>query len=350
MTDQVPIDRALSLYRQMYRSRLLEEQVVKFWNQGLITGEMHTSIGEEAIYAGVISQLNDGDALALDHRTTSPALMRGLNARSLILEFMGHGEGLCSGRGGHMHIFSKSHLLASSGIVGSSGPAATGFALAAQHLRPGTIAVAFFGEGAVNQGMMLESFNLASVLKLPVLFVCKDNGMAITTPSSSVTAGNTIDRAKACNMPGRETDGSDVDEMWSTTSELIKGMRSGDGPAFIQAHCQRPHGHFLGDPLLRIAKHPLRELKQIASPLVKSATRKKGAALSGRAASLQEVMTVLGKTTLDKLGPKRDPVTKTRRKLLSQKARIEKIENEVQTEIEAITADIMQIIGRKIPT
>jgi len=100
----------------MYRSRLFEELVVKIWNDGLITGEMHTGIGEEAINAGIVSQMIEGDALALDHRGTSPSIIRGIDPRDLLLEFMGHEKGLCAGMGGHMHIFSQSYLLASSGI------------------------------------------------------------------------------------------------------------------------------------------------------------------------------------------------------------------------------------------
>ena len=111
----------------MYRSRIFEEHVVRIWNDGLITGEMHTGIGEEAINAGVVTQLLEGDALALDHRGTAPSIIRGVDPKILLLEFMGQKQGLCMGRGGHMHIFSKPHLLSSSGIVGSSGPAAAGF-------------------------------------------------------------------------------------------------------------------------------------------------------------------------------------------------------------------------------
>lgn len=120
----------------MYRSRIFEEHVVQIWNDGLITGEMHTSIGEEAINAAIVTQLVDGDALALDHRGTSPSVIRGGDPKKLLLEFMGHPKGLCSGMGGHMHRYSRSHLLASSGIVGSSGPSAAGFALADNTNKP----------------------------------------------------------------------------------------------------------------------------------------------------------------------------------------------------------------------
>jgi pyruvate dehydrogenase E1 component alpha subunit len=178
-----------SLYALMLKSRLFEEATAKLWHEGLISGEMHLGTGEEAIIAGVVSHLNDGDAMALDHRGTAAMLMRGVDPILLLREFLGYKDGLCGGMGGHMHLFSKEHLAASSGIVGSEGPAAAGFALAAQYSRPGAIAVAFFGDGAMNQGMLMESMNLAAIWKLPVLFVCKDDGWAITTKSESSTGG-----------------------------------------------------------------------------------------------------------------------------------------------------------------
>ncbi len=185
-----------ALYPLMLRSRLFEEAIAKLWHEGLISGEMHLGTGEEAIIAGVVSQLRDGDAMALDHRGTAALLMRGLDPVPIIRELLGRPDGLCGGMGGHMHLFSKEHLAASSGIVGAAGPAAAGFGLAANHLRPGSVSVAFFGDGAMNQGMLMESMNLAAAWKLPVLFVCKDDGWAITTKSGEMTGGDLNERAR----------------------------------------------------------------------------------------------------------------------------------------------------------
>ena len=333
----------IEIYRQMYRSRIFEEHVVRIWNDGLITGEMHTGIGEEAINAGVVTQLVEGDALALDHRGTAPSIIRGVDPRSLLLEFMGQKQGLCKGKGGHMHIFSKPHLLASSGIVGSSGPAAAGFALAAQHLRPGKIAVAFFGEGAVNEGMLMESLNLSSVFKLPVLFICKDNGMAITTVSSDVTAGKLTDRARAFNMPASEIDGTDVEIVWETTYKAIEKARSGEGPGFILAKCNRRHGHFLGDPLLRIVSNPIKELGKIAPGLIKSTTKTKGAPLKDRLESLKDVLSLLGKTANDRFSEISDPLMLLRKKLKNEMLEIEAIEDNVRHEMDIIVKEVLKI-------
>ena len=190
-----------SLYSLMLKSRLFEEAVTQLWKDGLISGEMHLGTGEEAIVAGIVSQLRDGDSMALDHRGTPPMLMRGVDPALILRELLGYADGLCGGMGGHMHLYSREHLAASSGIVGAAGPTAAGFALSAQHLRPGAIAVAFFGEGAMNQGMLMESLNLASVWNLPVLFVCKYDGWSITTQSERTTGGTLDERSRGLGVP-----------------------------------------------------------------------------------------------------------------------------------------------------
>lgn len=338
-----------SLYRLMLQSRLFEEAVIQIWNDGKISGEMHLGIGEEAIVAGVVGQMQEDDAMALDHRGTPPLLMRGVDPVLLLKEYLGQRDGLCSGMGGHMHLFSLEHLAASSGIVGASGPSAVGFAFAAKHLRSGTLSVAFFGEGAMNQGMMLESLNLAVVWKLPLLFICKDNKWAITTRSSSVTGGNLVDRARGFGMPSLKVDGSDVEVVWDAASKAMERARNGGGPTFLHAYCTRPEGHFLGDPLLRIARHPTTELKQMVGPLLKSVSKGKGAPLSKRAASLGTVTSLIGKITINENWKRSDPLERTRKKLKSEKARLKKLTEEENQKIRKAveTALIPSDIGPK---
>src|SRR5512142_1726372 len=203
-----------SLYSLMQRSRRFEEAVKQLWDEGRISGEMHMGTGEEAVIAGVVSQLLPGDALAVDHRGSAAFLMRGVDPVALLRELLGCDDGLCGGQGGHMHLFSKEHLAASSGIVGAEGPAAVGFALAAQHLRPGAIAVAFFGEGALNQGMLMESIHLASDWKLPVLFVCKDDGWAITTRAVEGDVREMEQRVHGLGARFFDVDGLEAEEVW----------------------------------------------------------------------------------------------------------------------------------------
>ncbi|MBN2412404.1 thiamine pyrophosphate-dependent dehydrogenase E1 component subunit alpha [candidate division KSB1 bacterium] len=329
------------LYSLMYKSRLFEQAVKKLWNDGKISGEMHLAIGEEAVAAGIVSHLKEGDAMALDHRGTPQMLMRGVDPVSLLCELLGKPEGLCGGMGGHMHLFSEQHLAASSGIVGSSGPAAVGFALAAQHLRPGAVAVAFFGEGAMNQGMMMESMNLAATWKLPVLFVCKDSKIAITTVSSSVTSGSLFNRAKSFNIPAKEIDGTDVEMIWLAAHKAIDEARRGEGPSFLLAHCSRPEGHFLGDPLIRITKNPLKEMKDMAPALLKSILKPKGAAVRERTESLSSVTSILGQTTKAQFFNFNDPLDMTRKELKSDKNRLEQLEEKIEQEIKQIVINAL---------
>jgi TPP-dependent pyruvate/acetoin dehydrogenase alpha subunit len=325
-----------SLYRQMFRIRLFEEAVARLWEEGLISGEMHMGTGEEAIMAGVLDHLSEGDAMALDHRGTSGFLIRGIDPVLLLMEFLGHSGGLCKGRGGHMHLFSKEHLAASSGIVGASGPSAVGFALAAQQLRPKSISVAFFGEGAINQGMMMESLNLAVVWKLPVLFVCKDNDWAITTRSSQVTGGSIVDRAKSFGMSASEVDGSAVEDVWHAADKALKHARSGGGPSFIRARCIHLEGHFLGDPLLRVTRQPVKEMKEMSGPLVGSATQWKGASIYARADSLRRIAGLIVGTFKDQIFKKGDPLKLTREKLQADKNRLKDLEESAKNEIKHI--------------
>jgi TPP-dependent pyruvate/acetoin dehydrogenase alpha subunit len=337
----------IDLYRWMLRSRLFEQAVIQLWNDGKISGEMHLAIGEEAIAAGVVGQIQQGDALALDHRGTPPLIMRGIDPTLILLEFLGHPEGLCAGMGGHMHLFSRPHLAASSGIVGASAPAAVGFALSARYLRPGKISVAFFGEGAMNQGMVMESFNLAASWKLPVLFICKDNEWAITTLSSSVTSGSLIERAKSFGMNAREIDGSDVLAVWDAAKSAIEHARNGGGPSYLHMHCRRPEGHFLGDPLIRMARHPVKEMKELAGPLLKSVTKKKGTSLGQRAGSLRSVSSLLGKTVKGQRIKEKDPLALLRQKIKSDEENLRRIENEVKEEMQEAIDKATQMVAEQ---
>lgn len=327
----MPLDGA-ELYALMLRSRRFEEAVTELWEANRISAEMHLSIGEEGIVAGVLQHLVDGDAMALDHRPTAPMVMRGVDLVALLREFLGEEDGLCHGMGGHMHLFAPEILTASSGIVGAAGPAACGFALAHQHLRPDNVAVAFFGEGAMNQGMLMESINLASAWSLPVVFVCKDNGMCITTPAKKVTGGDLCQRAEGLGAHAVAVDGSDVHAVASHAEKAIRRARRGYGPSFIHATCTRPDGHLLGDPLLRIVKNPVEELKSKVGPLAGAAASTKGANVGKRVASLGSIGGMLARAGKMRLGG-HDPVSR-QAKLLSKTER-DMVEATVRDEVAA---------------
>jgi len=323
-----------SLYALMLKSRLFEEAVARLWHDGLISGEMHLGTGEEGIVAGVVAHLRDGDAMALDHRGTAPLIMRGEDPVLILRELLGRADGLCGGMGGHMHLYSKPYLAASSGIVGAAGPAAAGFALSAQHLRPGALAVAFFGDGAVNQGMLMESLGLASAWTLPVLFVCKDDGWAITTRSERVTGGDVGARARAFGMPVAEVDGRDVGAVWEACRSAVERARSGRGPTFVRARCVHFEGHFLGFQLMRLVRDPLGEMPAVAGPLTHALLRPGGAGLGQRLAGLTNVLGAVLATLRD---PRRnsasDPVGRARDGLRSDRARLDELEDRLAREV-----------------
>jgi pyruvate dehydrogenase E1 component alpha subunit len=324
------------IYENMFRSRSFEKAITQAWHAGRISGEMHLSVGEEAIVAGTVLQLQGGDAMALDHRGTAPLVMRGVDLALLFREMLGKADGLCKGQGGHMHLFSKEHLAASSGIVGAAGPAAAGFALANRYLRPGKVALAFFGEGAMNQGMLLESMNLAVVWRLPVVFICKDNQWAITTPSRSVTGGSLAERAGSFGMPSVQIDGNDVEAVWKAARQAIDRARAKKGPTFLQAACSHPEGHFLGDPLLRIARHPVKEMKRVAGPLFKSVTKAGGASALKRTGGLGTVTALIGKTKKTQVFDHKDPVKIVRGRLAAHQDRLKTLEAGVNEQIRQV--------------
>lgn len=324
-----------SLYPLMRESRCFELAVKKLWEDGLISGEMHLGIGEEGIAAGVVLQLRDGDAMALDHRGTPELLMRGVDPVLLLRELLGRPDGLCGGRGGHMHLFSREHLACSSGIVGASGPAAAGFALAAAYLGNGSVAVGFFGEGALNQGSLMESMNLAAAWKLPMLFVCKDNDLAITTVSSSVTGATIEERVRGFGLPVRSVDGWQALAVHSAAGECLERARAGAGPSFLHARCAHPHGHVLGDPLVRsmsLAAVP-RTISALAGSLFGS-----GARVGQRLEVLSEVTASARQAIRDRSSEK-DPIEVARKELAAiDRARLSDLERVVDEKMNKIVA------------
>ncbi len=335
-----------ALYELMLRSRLIEEAVAGLWREGLISGEMHLGTGEEAVSAGVVSQLRDGDAMALDHRGTPPLVMRGVDPVAIIRELLGRSDGLCRGRGGHMHLFSRDHLAASSGIVGASGPAAAGFALAAKLLRPGSVAVAFFGEGSMNQGMLLESLNLAAVWGLPALFVCKDDGWSITARSETMTGGRLDDRARALGLPAVAADGLDAAAVWEAAEPAIRRARSGGGPTFLRFRAVHLEGHFLGFQLLRAVRDPLKEMPAIALPLARSLLTAGGARAGDRLAALKEIAAAVLATLRDpRRDPANDPVARARKALADEAARL----NELEAKLARDTAEVLAAALEEVP-
>jgi len=329
------------LYSLMLRSRLFEEATARLWTEGRISGELHLGTGEEAVIAGVVSHLRHGDAMALDHRGTSALIMRGADPAPLLREMLGLHSGMCGGEGGHMHLFDRALLAAASGIVGAAGPAAAGFALAAQMLRPESVAVAMFGEGAMNQGMVLESLNLAAVWKLPVIFMCKDDGWSITTSSPAMTAGTLEGRAAGLGVAAVVVDGLDAEAVWQASQEAVVRARSGAGPTFLRARCVHLDAHFLGFPLTRMVEDPLGQGPGMIGSVARAFLSSRGAALAERWRGMKAIAEAVLATLRD---PRRaagnDPVARLRARL-SDDDRLRELEGETEREVAAVVDRVL---------
>ncbi|MGD2050848.1 MAG: thiamine pyrophosphate-dependent dehydrogenase E1 component subunit alpha [Acidimicrobiia bacterium] len=330
------------LYSDMTRMRLFEEAIGDLWWRGLISGEMHLGIGEEGIIAGVMAHLDEGDAVALDHRPTAALLARGTDPKELLLEMLGREEGSGHGRGGHMHLFDRERLVASSGIVGSSAPLACGFALSGLRLRPGSVAVAFFGESAINQGMLMEALNLAVVWKLPVVFVCKDNGWAISTRSGEMTGGTPGRRADAFGIPAWRVDGSSVSEVWAVAGKAVNRARRGRGPGFLWATCQRPRGHFEDDPLLRFFEDP-REVGGEIPRLARGSMDRSAGEMRARGAGTRRLIGTLARAAASRFGPRKDPIRRAAKGL--DDSRLGALEAAARAEVDAVVREALEIAG-----
>lgn len=333
----VPAD-LRDLYLQMCRIREVETAAKALWERGLVSGELHLGLGEEGVVAGVVAQLREGDALALDYRSTPPLVARGLPLEPLLLELVGADDGLCQGRAGHMHLMSRDHLAAASGIVGAPGPLACGFGFAARRRGHGDVAVAFVGDGAVNEGMLMESLNLAAVWRLPVVFVCKDNGWAVTSRPAGLTGGGLRRRAQGLGLPVRRVDGRDAVAVRRVAGAAVRRARAGRGPTFVIARCRRPEGHFMGDPLTRLTR-AAGELTTEVRPLLASVTAGPGAPLPSRVRALLTVTGTLARAAAHGRSRRADPVHRLRRRL--PEAVATEAERHARSDVDAAVAAVL---------
>ena len=195
----------------------------------------------------------------------------------------------------------------------------------------------------MNQGMLMESLNLASVWNLPVLFVCKDDGWGITTQSKKSTGGDLNERACGLGVPAVDVDGRDVSEVWEASQSAIERARSGNGPTFLHARCVHLEGHFLGFQLLRIVRHPFREMPEIAVPLTQSFMRFSGESFHQRLSGLKTVLTTVLSTLRDpRQHSKNDPVRHTRTKLDSDAASLQELEDQIEKEVSSTLASVLE--------
>ena len=239
----------LDLYHTMVRIRLFEEQVRDLALKNEIPGFVHVSIGEEASATGVCAALRHSDRITSTHRGHGHLIAKGGRLDRMMAELFGKRTGYCKGKGGSMHIVDYSlGILGANGIVGAGLPIATGSALAAVVAGRDDVSACFFGDGASNEGTFHESLNLAAVWKLPVVFVCENNGFGEFTPAQTVTSVRDIaQRAQAYGIPGLIVNGNDVVEVYRYASEAAARARAGEGPTLLECKTYRWEGHVVGE-------------------------------------------------------------------------------------------------------
>jgi len=233
----------LAMYERMLLIRKVEERLVRNFTEGVLPGNVHTYVGEEAVAVGVCAHLSDRDWITSTHRGHGHFLAKGGDAEALLAEIYGR-AGVCKGFGGTMHVadFSKG-ILGANGIVAAGIPIATGAALSARLDGEGRVVAAFFGDGAANRGVLLESLNIATLWRLPIVFVCENNGYCEFSPTDTVTSGAIGARAAAFGIPAETIDGNDVESVWCAADAAVARARRGDGPSFIEAETYRLRGH-----------------------------------------------------------------------------------------------------------
>lgn len=238
----------LRMYRQMAAIRQFESQVNELYTRALMPGLAHLYIGEEAVAVGVCEALKRTDYITSTHRGHGHCLAKGASLEKMFAELLGKEAGYCKGKGGSMHIADPSTgNLGANAIVGGSAGIATGAAFSAQRLGNGRVAVCFFGEGALGQGVLYEVMNLAQLFKLPVIYVCENNLYTEYTHFSETTAGDILMRATAFGLQAASVDGQDVRAVHGIAQRLVDRARRGDGPGFLLCNTYRFHGHHVGD-------------------------------------------------------------------------------------------------------
>ena len=261
------------MYKRMLEIRFFEEKVFDLYAQNLVPGTIHLYLGEEAVAVGVCSILKKDDYITSTHRGHGHCIAKGAELKQTMAEILGKKTGYCKGKGGSMHIADfKIGMLGATAVVGAGLPIAVGAGLSARLRKTDQVVACFFGEGASNQGTFHESINMASIWKLPVIFVCENNLYAMGTRQSTVMAiENVADRAVAYGIPGVVVDGNDVLAVYEATQKAVERARKGEGPTLIECKTYRHKGHSRVDPAKYrpkeeveewLAKDPIKRFKE----------------------------------------------------------------------------------------
>jgi TPP-dependent pyruvate/acetoin dehydrogenase alpha subunit len=244
----VEVEQLLGMYRGMQKIRLFEDAANELYTAALMPGLAHLYSGEEAIAVGVCQALRNDDYITSTHRGHGHCVAKGAALDRMFAELLGKRAGYCKGKGGSMHIADPdTGNLGANAIVGGSIGIATGAAFSSKRLGTDQVAVCFFGDGALGQGLLYEAMNMAALWKLPVIYVCENNLYNEYTHNSETLAGDILERGTAFGVPGHHVDGQDVRAVYDITKALVERARKGEGPSYLVADTYRFHGHHVGD-------------------------------------------------------------------------------------------------------
>ena len=257
-------ERLQDAFRQMLVIRKFEETIRSLYQQGKIRGSFHPCVGQEATAVGGCWALRQDDTMTCTYRGHGQAIAKGLSVRAAMAEMLGKATGCSKGKGGSMHFTDPSvGLLGANAIVGAGVPHAAGAALASQLQKKDTVALAYFGEGAVNQGVFLETLNLAAIWKLPLILICENNRYSEMTPSHETTSNvETYKRAAAFGIESIQIDGNDLELMYDTVEQAAAKARAGSGPTYVEAITYRLWGHMMGDPEIYRTKEEVSQARE----------------------------------------------------------------------------------------
>ncbi len=248
LEPRMELEQNLHFYRQMAKIRAFEEQVNELYKGAKMPGLAHLYVGEEAVAVGVCEALRRDDYITSTHRGHGHCLAKGAAVDRMFAELLGKATGYCRGKGGSMHIADpETGNLGANAIVGGSAGIATGAALSARMRGTDQVAVCFFGDGALGQGLLYEAMNMAALWTLPVIYVCENNLYGEYTPGAETIAGEILARARAFGIHAESVDGQDVQLVYATTRRLVERARRGGGPAFLECKTYRYYGHHVGD-------------------------------------------------------------------------------------------------------
>jgi pyruvate dehydrogenase E1 component alpha subunit len=259
----------LGYYREMLLIRRFEEKAGQLYGMGLIGGFCHLYIGQEAVAVGIQHALKPGDSVITGYRDHGHMLVCDMDPRRVMAELTGRITGYSKGKGGSMHMFARAQgFYGGHGIVGGQIPLGSGLAFAHKYREDGGICVAYMGDGAVNQGQVYESFNMAALWELPILYVIENNRYAMGTAQARAAAGKRLcDRGSAYGIPGFQVDGMDVIAVRRQAEELVGKIRAGEGPMILEAMTYRYRGHSMSDPAKYRTKEEVQEMRERHDPI-----------------------------------------------------------------------------------